>query len=167
MKLVCTQLNINKYNIRTKFWFNFFCFKSGTKHNQLDLSIRVIWRTKYKMFQIFFKSSKVGRLFNIIRSLILPQLYTAKSGTYIRPPPGGVRIFTLPSRGGRIDHFCPFLPKFASFFKYFNAKIDPQGGAVAPQSMVVVKSDHPLLILGCSFIILLRYLHNVISNFIQ
>ena len=45
---------------------------------------------------------------------------------------GGCRFSLLTSMGGRIDHFCPFLPNFAPFLKYFKAKIAPKGGTVAP-----------------------------------
>ena len=48
-------------------------------------------------------------------------------------PSRGGADFTLALKGGRIDHFCLFCPNFASFHKFSNAKIAPQGGgAVAP-----------------------------------
>ena len=44
------------------------------------------------------------------------------------PSRGRCGFLLCPSEGGRIDHFRQFLPIFASFFKYFNAKIAPRGG---------------------------------------
>ena len=38
-----------------------------------------------------------------------------------------MRILLSPSGGVRIDHFCQFLPNFAFFFRYFNAKNVPRG----------------------------------------
>ena len=47
---------------------------------------------------------------------------------HTNPFKGGADFYFRPQGVSRmqIDHFFPFLPSFASFFKYFNAKIAPK-----------------------------------------